>query len=414
MMIPADVLTQAVAALTAHRLRATLSAIGIVFGVATVVAAIAIGEGARREAFAQIGALGIDNVFVRAVRREAVAGSSATRRQPPAPSLTMADARVLADAIPALNSVAALRTIRTEAISSTHAARVQLIGATVAWRQIVQPALLTGRWLAEDDVRERRRVAVIGADAAMALFGGAPALGGRVRAAGNWYQIVGLIGDRPGTAAKPSPLQRVQLQSSVVVPVTAMDASLGEGDALDRVDEIAVRAASDQDVGRVASIVASVMGRRHADATDYEIVVPRELLQARLRAQRTFNGVLIGIGGLALLISGIGIMNIMIASVAERTQEIGVRRAFGARRHDVVAQFAAEAALLCIAGGVVGLPVGAGLAGVIALLAGWPVSVSMTAVLLALVLSTTVGLVFGVYPARLAAAVQPVDALRAP
>ena len=255
---------------------------------------------------------------------------------------------------------------------------------------------------------------MIGADAAMALFGGAPALGGRVRAAGNWYQIVGLIGDHPGAAVKPSPLQRVQLQSSVVVPVTAMDASLGEGDALDRVDEIAVRVASDQDVGRVASIVASVMGRRHADATDYEIVVPRELLQARLRAQRTFNGVLIGIGGLALLISGIGIMNIMLASVAERTQEIGVRRAFGARRHDVVAQFAAEAALLCIAGGVVGLPVGAGLAGVIALLAGWPVSVSMTAVLLALSLSTTVGLVFGIYPARLAAAIQPVDALRAP
>lgn len=239
MMIPADVLSQAVAALTAHRLRATLSAIGIVFGVATVVAAIAIGEGARREAFAEIGALEIDNVFVRAVRRETVAG--ATRRQPPAPSPTMADARVLADAIPALNSVAALRTIRTEAVSSTHAAHVQLIGATIAWRQIAQPSLLTGRWLAEDDVRERRRVAAIGADAAMALFGGAPALGGRVRAAGNWYQIVGLIGDRPGAAVRPSPLQRVQLPSSVVVPVTAMDASLGEGDALDRVDEIAVR-----------------------------------------------------------------------------------------------------------------------------------------------------------------------------
>ena len=130
MMIPADVLSQAVAALTAHRLRATLSAIGIVFGVATVVAAIAIGEGARREAFAEIGALGIDNVFVRAVRREA--GAGATRRQPTAPSLTMADARVLADAIPALKSVAALRTIRTEAASSTHAARVQLIGATAS------------------------------------------------------------------------------------------------------------------------------------------------------------------------------------------------------------------------------------------------------------------------------------------
>ena len=140
--------------------------------------------------------------------------------------------------------------------------------------------------------------------------------------------------------------------------------------------------------------------------------MPRELLQARLRAQRTFNGVLAGIGALALLISGVGIMNIMLASVAARVQEIGVRRAFGARRNEIIAQFAIEAATLCVAGGAAGLPLGVLLSWVVAIAAGWPVSVSPFAVMAALVLATGVGLLFGVYPARVAAAVDPIEALR--
>jgi putative ABC transport system permease protein len=159
--------------------------------------------------------------------------------------------------------------------------------------------------------------------------------------------------------------------------------------------------------------VADLMNRLRGGDADVAVVVPRELLRARLRAQRSFNAVVIGIGLLALLISGVGIMNIMLASVTERTPEIGVRRAFGARREEIVAQFACESALLCIIGGFAGLPLGVAFTGAVALFAGWPVTFTAGSALLAVMLAAATGLAFGIYPAWVAARVQPIDALRA-
>jgi putative ABC transport system permease protein len=406
-MTPYDLLKEALDALAAHRLRATLSSIGVVFGVATVVTAFAIGEGARRQAFADIGALGIDNLYIRSLRS---AVPAASRRQPPAPTLTLADARTLRDAIPALTAVAGLRTSRTTVLAAGHTADIQIVGVTASWRDVVRLRMLAGRWLNEEDVRNRRRVAVIGAGTAQRLFGSAFGVGARVRAGTDAYQVVGLFADE----GEHTTIQRIDPAHALIVPISAMDLSLGEGDAIDCLEEVAVRASGADGVAAAAALAAAVLERRHAADKSYELVIPRELLRTRLRAQRTFNAVLGGIGALSLLISGVGIMNIMLASVTERTQEIGVRRAFGATRRDVIVQFAAEAALLCAAGGGAGLVVGTVLAGLVAWLAGWPVAISPLAVVLALALSTGVGLTFGIYPARVASLVEPVEALRAP
>ena len=404
-----DVVGEATAALTAHRLRATLSSIGIVFGVATVVAAVAIAEGARRKATDEIGALGIDNVFVRAVVPASDAPVDAAR---PAPALTLADARALGDAVPALAAVAAVRATRIDVVAAGGARPTPLVGVTASWRRIGEPALTAGRFITDADVRERSRVAVVGADTARLLSPGA-ILGARIRVAGDWYRVVGVIGTDAAPARRPSPIQPLDVARTIFVPVSAMDLSLGRGDAIERVSEIALRAGDPGAVANVAAIARALMRRRHPEPGAWELVVPRELLAARLRAERTFDAVLLGIGSLALLIGGVGIMNIMLASVVERTQEIGVRRALGATRRDVVCQFAAEAAALCLAGGAAGVPVGAALAALVAWLAAWPVAVSPAAVALALALSTLVGLIFGVYPARLAASIEPIDALRA-
>lgn len=406
---PRDLVREAIAALLAHRLRAALSAIGIVVGIATVVTALAIGEGARSAALSEIGALGIENVFVRATAPPPPAGVRPQR--PPAPVLSLADVRVIGDTLPAGTAVAAARIARVEANAGSRRAMIALAGVTASWRDIAEPQLAAGRWLTSDDERTHRRVAVIGGHLARELFAGAAPIGSRVRAGGTWYYVIGVLREKAGSETPPAMLS-LDTDRSLLVPLSTADVSLGEGDASDRVQEISVRANGAGEVEGTATVVAALLGRRHAGATRYEMIVPRELLQARLRAQRTFNGVLAGVGALALLISGVGIMNIMLASVAARVQEIGVRRAFGARRDEIIAQFAIEAATLCVAGGAVGLPLGALLSWIVAIAVGWPVRVSLFAVMAALILATGVGLVFGVYPARVAAAVDPIEALR--
>jgi putative ABC transport system permease protein len=405
-----DLLHEGVSALLAHRLRATLSVIGIVCGVATVVTALAIGEGARHAALAEIGALGIDNVLLRAVTLPPAAGS---RQRPPAPVLSLDDARVIEATVEQVRAMGAMRATPAEIEFGSRHAEGVLAGVTASWSDVVRLKVATGRWLTTEDERTQRRVGVLGADLAQALFGTQDPTGSRVKAGGVWFYVVGKLQDRSRGDARPA-MASLDLDRSLIVPLRAMDVSLGRGDVSTRVQEIAVRLNGPVEVEAAARAIAGIAARRHrATPAAYEMVVPRELLRARLRAQRTFNTVLIAIGALALLISGIGIMNIMLASVAERTQEIGVRRAFGARRREVIAQFAIEAALLCIAGGAVGVPLGAALSGIVAVTAGWPVSFSIGAVGLALLLATAVGLVFGIYPARVAASVDPIDALLA-
>ena len=407
-MTSREFLHEALGALAAHRLRTVLSSIGIVFGIATVVTAFAIAEGARREAIDELSALGVENVFVRAV---APAPPADARRRPAAPALSIPDMRAIEAATPGVAATAAIRVASVEMTSDVNHARAPLAGVTTGWREIADVSIARGRWLSERDAAERRRVAVVGDALARQLFGEADALGRRVRAAGAWHTVIGVL-HAPATSPKRGSLQRLEPAAALLVPLSVMDVSLGTGDDLTRVTEIAIRFNDVREVEGASRSMDAILKRRHIAGT-WELVVPHALLEARLRAQRTFNVVLLAIGGLALVISGIGIMNIMLASVAERTHEIGVRRAFGARRREIVRQFALEAAILCTAGGIAGVPLGILAAALVAALGGWPVTVTLASVALALVLAAGVGMVFGIYPAKAAAALDPAAALRA-
>jgi putative ABC transport system permease protein len=380
--------------LAAHRLRTALASLGVLTGVAAVVTAMAISAGAERQALAEISALGIDNLIVLSIAPD---GSHR------APELRLSDAETLRRAFRHA-AVAPLRRING-ATAGADAAVVA--GVTSQWRTTSRLDVANGRWLRDDD---RRGVAVLGEAVARRQFPGENPIGRVVLAAGDWRTVIGVLSPAAARGASV-PAQALDVDRTIFVPLAASDQSLGDGDDGTAVHQIVMRIARGVDPSREAESVRRALARDHEPST-FDVLVPRELLRAKLRAQRTFRAVMFAVGGLALLVSGIGITNIMVSSVSERAAEIGLRRAVGARRREVVRQFAAEAIVLSAMGGAAGILAGAAAAGGIALVAAWPVAITPASVFVSLGLAAVVGLASGIYPAHLAASMTPVDALR--
>jgi putative ABC transport system permease protein len=411
MQIPSRVvMTQACAALAAHGLRTTLAALGIIVGTATIVAVLAIGEGNRRAAYEQIGALGIDNLFVRAP-------APAPARDKPriaAPLLTERDADAIRRAVPEARAVATVRSARVDVVAAGRRTTATVVGVSRDWARVGNVGVTDGRWLTALDSDRGARVAVVGASLARELFARAGAVGQEVKAAGTWYRVVGMLGDMGSRTAGEGSIQRFDPSISLMVPIRALDVSLGEHDSLNRVEEIAVRTGGGEELERTRAAIVRVLDHdRRPGSHDFDVVVPRALLDARLRSQRAFNAFVFAIGCLTLIIGGVGIMNVMLTIVTERAPEIGLRRAVGATERDIVAQFTSEAGLLSMAGAAAGIPLGVITASIIGHAAGWPIAVSAASMLLAFGLAFGAGLASGVYPALRAARLDPVVALRA-
>jgi putative ABC transport system permease protein len=390
-----------VRSLTLHKLRSSLSILGVVFGVAAVVAMSSVGEGARRQTLAQIAALGIDSVTVRP--RPPAAGE-------PLPSaLPAAAAESLLHVVPGVRAVAPLRVVELPAEAGGRRAAAIVIGTTPKYREAARLSLAGGRFLADLDVAEGKRVAVLGAALARALFPLEVPLGRSVRVGGDFFRVVGVLEGRASPRGRDLAIRARDLNRALLVPLPALDR--GAPGRKDGVDEIVFRVGSPEAVMEAAGVAQALL-HRTTGGQALEIVVPREILRQRQRTQRIFNVVTGAVAGISLLVGGIGIMNIMLASVAERTREVGIRRALGARRKDIAAQFLAESSLLTVTGGVLGSALGLLGSFLIQGLAGWPTAVHPLMLLAALVVALGVGIGFGFYPAWHAAGLEPIDALR--
>ena len=383
-----------------HKLRSTLSILGVVFGVAAVVAMSSVGEGARREAMEQLGALGMDSVTLRA-RRSATAPSEG--------ALRLRDAESLARVVPHVVAAAPVREADLAAEAGGRRADAVAVGTTPDYVLAARLGIAAGRFLAPLDLRDQKRVAVLGASVASALFPFGPACGERILLGGDWFQVVGVLQGRSWARGRASAIRTRDVNRAVFVPLPALDR--GRDPRPDGIDEVVMRIDDPREVTAAAE-AAKALVERAGGGAPFEVVVPREILRARERTQRIFNVVTGAIAAIGLLVGGIGIMNIMLASVAERTREVGIRRALGATQRDVAAQFLAESSLLTAAGGVLGALLGAAGATLIQRLAGWPTALSPSMLGVALLTAVAVGIGFGSYPAWLAARLAPMEALR--
>jgi putative ABC transport system permease protein len=383
-----------------HKLRSTLSILGVVFGVAAVTAMSSVGEGARRESIAQIGALGIDTVTLRA--RAAAPGSE------PGPGLSLRDAESVGRVVPELRAVAPVRVATLTASAGSRQLDVTVVGTTPAYRDASRIALASGRFVSDLDVSDGKRIAVLGAGVAGALFPFGDARG-PVRVGEEWFHVVGVLEGRAAASSRPGPIRALDVNRAIFVPLPALDR--GADPRPEGVDEIVFRV-SDASRVAAAAAVARRVAERSSGGAAFDVVVPREILRQQERTQRIFNVVTGAIAAISLLVGGIGIMNIMLAGVAERTREVGVRRALGATRRDVASQFLVESSLLTVAGGVAGAALGVAGSFLIQRFAAWPTALSPLMLLLALAMALAVGVGFGFYPAWRAAHLEPMEALR--
>ncbi len=408
-----EALRSALASLNGHKLRSLLTMLGVIFGVGAVIAMLSIGAGAEQQTLEMIERLGIRNVIVRA---KTFPDEELREIREKSAGLSMRDVDAIRQSVPGVETAVPKVTLEPYQVLSGRqvAEDTELVGVSAAHADLMKLELESGRFFDAIDVRQHAQIALIGQDVRRSLFGFEPAVGRQLKVDDVWLTVVGVIAD----GAESDSLQGVSLESPdslIYVPITTALRKFDRRVLDSPLSEIIVRLEDDQPLEASAitgRILDRLLGPLHSSAEDYEIVVPQALLDQSRRTQRLFNIVMGSIAGISLLVGGIGIMNIMLATVLERTREIGVRRAVGAKKRDILVQFLVESFTISGLGGIVGVALGLIIAKVIALSAGWPTVVTATSVILATVVSLTVGVVSGIYPARRAAELDPIESLR--
>lgn len=409
-----------------HRLRSLLTVLGIVFGVCSVIAMLAIGEGASFEAQEQIKNLGSQNIILRSVKPpDEQKVSNNQQSQVLEYGLKYADIKAIQATIPGVTVVVPGRVMREFVWNITRRVDAEIMG-TVPWYPTMRNhRVAQGRFFTEYDMEEKANVCVLGADMAEQLFPLSSPLGQSVRVGGTYYRVVGVMEPRArsakavetevagGTAAGVAhrmfiPLETAKTRYGEILRKRRSGSFEQEKVAL---HEVTIKVANRDGVVDVSQAIKNLMERHHKKL-DYELIVPLELLKEAERTKQIFNIVLGSIAAISLIVGGIGIMNIMLASVTERTREIGIRRALGAKRHDIVIQFLVETVILASAGGLIGVMLGIAIPYLVTFFAKMVTIVVWWSPAIAFSISALVGVVFGLYPAFRAANMDPVEALR--
>ena len=431
----------AVESIMHNRLRAILTSLGIIFGVASVISMLAIGSGAQEEILKQIRLLGANNIIIQPVMEQVEGaveedeGSAAmTEKKPFSPGLTLADAHSIETMIPGIESVSPEVVVETRALRAGLQRSTKLVGVGPEYFAASNFELLEGDFFTTTHFERASPVAIIGHDIKTKFFTSEEAIGNRIKCGRLWLTVIGVLEQQNVSSENIDRLGIRNFDMDIYTPLTTQtlryeNRSLLTSDDIQQgnrnrrrgiasdesyhdLDRLVVQVKGSNMVKPIAEIINRMLERRHYGVIDYEVIVPEVLLQQEQRTQDLFNIVLAAIASISLIVGGIGIMNIMLASVMERIREIGVRRAVGATRQDVTYQFLIEAMTLSFSGGVIGILLGIAISSIIERSTGIMTIISIPSVLLAFFVAFSVGLIFGLLPAKRAAEHNPVEALR--
>ena len=401
-----------------HKLRSFLTMLGVVFGVGSVVAMLAVGEGASKEALEQIRKLGSNNIIITAAKSVEDESTGTTRSHMSIYGLTYKDYRRLAETISTIKKTVPVKLIRKEGRLRERGLELRVVGTTPQWFNLVQRKIIAGRTLSPADDEEKDPVAVLTEYGARRLLAAENTIGQTLRLGTDVFKIVGIVKSEGGKAAD---IQIPDQQVDAYIPINVARVYFGDitvrrsSGSFERemveLHQVIVQVDHMENVEATARAI-EVMLKRFHKKKDYSISVPLALLKQAEATKRTFNIVLGSIAGISLLVGGIGIMNIMLASVTERTREIGIRRAIGATKKQIISQFLIETVVLSTIGGIVGIGLGLFIPLLITYFAGMPTVTTLWSILLPLFISAGIGILFGLYPAARAAEVDPIVALR--
>jgi len=401
-----------------HKLRSFLTMLGVVFGVGSVVAMLSVGEGASKEALEQIKRLGSNNIIVSSMKSAEEEATSTQRSRMSIYGLTYEDHRRAAESFEDIQRTAPVKLVRKDSRLRERAMELRVVGTTPEWFELVPREILAGRVLLKADQDKQAPVAVLTEFGARKILATESTIGQTIRIGSDQFEVVGIVKSESGQAGN---IQIPDQEVDAYVPIEVASRYFGDiftkrtssGEEREKVElhQMIIQVDDPKKVEAVAAGIERMLEKFHKKK-DYVVSVPLALLKQAEAMKRRFNIVLGSIAGISLLVGGIGIMNIMLASVTERTREIGIRRAIGAKRRQIIYQFLIETVVLSTMGGIIGLGVGALIPFLITYFSGMVTVMTAKGILVPLLISMTIGILFGLYPAVHAAKVDPIVALR--